>query len=255
MRRTPFFPSVNNVPGRAFNISFLEEIILGWEGEDLFKFGTTIIPFTADDVALILGVPSVGRDVPISDPVQKYVLHSQFSNTQKFDRECIKNLIHGIIKSNKTDDVANIVRLWILLLLSTFLALRTNFTCPPQMLHCLDDLNRVKDFAWADGFQKLILNKMDDAHEAAKNKICGVKTLAKLNNKSDLQGKSFIYGCSAALCVWLLELTRLQRPIHKIVFPHILRWEAPKKRKVQVRAENLKAEQILVNLIPHSKEE
>ncbi|MQM11421.1 hypothetical protein Taro_044329 [Colocasia esculenta] len=189
--------------GRAFNISFLEEIILGWEGEDLFKFGTTIIPFTADDIALILGVPSVWRDVPISGPVQKSILHSQFSNTQKFDREGIKKLIHGIIKSNETDDVANTVRLWILLLLSTFLAPRTNFTCPPQMLHCLDDLNRVKDFAWADGFQKLILNKMNDAHEAAMNKICGVKTLAKRNYKSDLEGKRFIYGCSAALCILL----------------------------------------------------
>ncbi|MQL69449.1 hypothetical protein Taro_001749, partial [Colocasia esculenta] len=43
--------------------------------------------------------------------------------------------------------------------------------------------------------------------------------------------------------VWLLEHTRLQRPFNKIVFPRILRWEAPKKRKVQVGAENLKAEQ------------
>ncbi|MQL73142.1 hypothetical protein Taro_005492, partial [Colocasia esculenta] len=91
------------------------------------------------------------------------------------------------------DEVANTVRLWILLLLSTFLAPRTNFTCPLQMLHCLDDLDRVKDFAWADGFKKLILNKMDDAHETTKNKICGVKTLAKRNNKSDLEGKHFIY--------------------------------------------------------------
>ncbi|MQL81950.1 hypothetical protein Taro_014417 [Colocasia esculenta] len=71
------------------------------------------------------------------------------------------------------------------------------------MLHFLDDLNRVKDFAWADGFQKLILNKMDDAHEAAMNKICGVKTLAKRNYKLDLEGKRFIYGCSAALCILL----------------------------------------------------
>ncbi|MQM14528.1 hypothetical protein Taro_047464 [Colocasia esculenta] len=247
-----------------FNLLEAEQIILGWKGEDLFKFGRTIIPFTADDVALILGVPSVGRHVPISGPVQKSVLHSQFSNTEKFDREGIKKLFHGIIKSNETDDVANTVRLWILLLLSTFLVPRTNFTCPPQMLHCLDDQNRVKDFAWADGFQKLILNKMGDAHEAAMNKICGVKTLAKWNYKSDLEGKRFIYGCSAALCmtpnnscaqVWLLEHTRLQRPMNKIVFPRILRWEGQKKRKVQVRAENIKTEQILLSLIPHSEEE
>ncbi|MQM00277.1 hypothetical protein Taro_033008 [Colocasia esculenta] len=157
----------------------------------------------SDDVALILGVPSVGRDVPISDPVQQSVLHSHFSNTEKFDREGIKKLICGIIKSNEMDDVANTVRRWILLLLSTFHALRTNFTCPSQMLHCLDDLNRVKDFAWADGFQKLILNKMGDAHEAAINKICGVKMLAKRNYKSYLEGKRFIYGCSATLCILL----------------------------------------------------
>ncbi|MQM11700.1 hypothetical protein Taro_044608 [Colocasia esculenta] len=255
MRRTPFFPYVNNVPRWAFNVSFLEEKILGWQGEDLFKFGRTIIPFTADDVTLILRVPSVGRVVPISGLVQKSILHSHFSNTEKFDREGIKKLIHGIIKSNETDDVANTVRLWILLLLSTFLAPRTNFTCPPQMLHCLDDLNRVKEFAWADGFQKLILNKMGDAHEAAMNKICGVKTLAKRNYKSNLEGKRFMYGCSAALCVWLLEHTRLQRPINKIVFPCFLRWEGPKKRKVQVRAENLKTEYILLSLIPHCEEE
>ncbi|MQL98588.1 hypothetical protein Taro_031303, partial [Colocasia esculenta] len=186
---------------RAFNISFLEEIILAWEGKDLFKFGTTIIPFIANDVALILGVPFVGRDVPISNPVQKSVLHSRLSNTQKFGRECIKILIHGIIKSNETNEVANTVRLWILLRLSTFLVQRINFTCPSQMLHYLDDQDRVEDFACADGFQKLILNKMDDAHEAAKNKISGVKTLAKRNNKSDLEGKRFIYGCSTALCI------------------------------------------------------
>ncbi|MQL75742.1 hypothetical protein Taro_008108 [Colocasia esculenta] len=66
------------------------------------------------------------------------------------------------------------------------------------MLHYLDDLDRVKVFAWADGFQKLILNKINDAHESAKNKISGVKTLAKRNNKSDLEGKRFIYGCSTA---------------------------------------------------------
>ncbi|MQL90903.1 hypothetical protein Taro_023501 [Colocasia esculenta] len=188
---------------RTFNISFVEQIILGWEGEDLFKFGKTIILFTADDVALILGVPSVGLDVPINGPMQKSVLHSHFSNTEKFDREGIKKLIRGIIKSNETDDVANTVRLWILLLLSIFLAPRTNFTCPPQILHCLDDLNRVKDFAWAAGFQKLILNKMGDAHEATMNNICGVKTLAKRNYNSDLEGKRFIYGCSAALCILL----------------------------------------------------
>ncbi|MQL85418.1 hypothetical protein Taro_017937 [Colocasia esculenta] len=71
------------------------------------------------------------------------------------------------------------------------------------MLHCLDDLNRVKEFAWADGFQKLILNKMGDAHEAAMNKICGVKALAKRNYKSNLEGKCFIYGCSVALSILL----------------------------------------------------
>ncbi|MQL76030.1 hypothetical protein Taro_008428, partial [Colocasia esculenta] len=104
--------------------------------------------------------------------------HEAMANLVTTIGEGIKELIHGIIKSNETDDVANTMRLWILLLLSTFLAPRTNFICPPQMLHCLDDLNRVKDFAWADGFQKLILNKMNAAHEAAMNKICDVKTLA-----------------------------------------------------------------------------
>ncbi|MQL90884.1 hypothetical protein Taro_023477 [Colocasia esculenta] len=43
--------------------------------------------------------------------------------------------------------------------------------------------------------------------------------------------------------------------MNKIVFPCILRWEGPKKRKVQVRAKNLKTEQILLSLIPHSEEE
>ncbi|MQM06961.1 hypothetical protein Taro_039793, partial [Colocasia esculenta] len=142
MKATPFAPYVDIPPMKCFGISLLEEILAHHEVGNVFNIRNKSLPFTVEDVALILGMPCTeflvhhyGSSIEVSK------LHKRFGKDTSFTRQVIHGHLIDIVGSDEKEDIEDTMRLWILLLLSTFLAPRSALSqsCPfiPQNNGCL----------------------------------------------------------------------------------------------------------------------
>ncbi|MQM18272.1 hypothetical protein Taro_051259 [Colocasia esculenta] len=205
MRATPFAPYMDIPPMKCFGISLLEEIVSHHEVGNVFNIENKSVSFTVEDVALILGMPCTGFPVHhYGSSIKVSKLHKRFGKDIAFTRQVIHD---------EKEDIEDTVRLWILLLLSTFLAPRSAYVCSPQMIKYLDDIERIGSYAWVVAFHELILHNIEEASKM-------VKMNAKRGRHDEKPRKNqFIFGCSYALCVesklpihpseqWVLERQR-----------------------------------------------
>ncbi|MQL86459.1 hypothetical protein Taro_018992 [Colocasia esculenta] len=122
-------------------------------------------------------------------------LHKRFGKDIAFIRQVIYGYLIDLVGSDEKEDIEDIVRLWILLLLSTFLAPQSAYVCSPQMIKYLDDIERIGSYAWVVAFHELILHNIEEASKM-------VKMNAKRGTHDEKPRKNqFIFGCSYALCV------------------------------------------------------
>ncbi|MQM07640.1 hypothetical protein Taro_040482, partial [Colocasia esculenta] len=234
MRETPFAPYVDIPPMKCFRISLLEEIVAHHEVGNVFNIGNKSLSFTVEDVALILGIPCTRFLVHhYGSSIEESKLHKRFGKDTAFTRQVIHGHLIDLVGSNEKDDIEDIVRLWILLLLCTFLAPRSAYVCSPQMITYLDDIERIRSYAWAVAFHELILHNIEEASKM-------VKMNAKRGRHDEKPRKNqFIFGCSYALCVWLLEHTHAIPPISCLIFPQLFRWDASLKKKGKMIVDHL----------------
>ncbi|MQL98289.1 hypothetical protein Taro_030994 [Colocasia esculenta] len=196
MKATPFAPYVDIPPMKCFGISLLDEILAHHEVGNVFNIENKSLPFTVDDVALILGMPCTGFPVHhYGSSIEVSKLYKRFGNDTSFTRQVIHGHLIDLVGSDEKEDIEDTVRLWILLLLSTFLAPRSAYVCSPQMIKYLDDIERIGSYAWAVAFHELILHNIKEASKM-------VKMNAKRGRHDEKPRKyQFIFGCSYALCV------------------------------------------------------
>ncbi|MQL93451.1 hypothetical protein Taro_026096 [Colocasia esculenta] len=127
----------------------LEDIISTHVGGNIFLLGKKEVLFTVEDVGIILGLPSFRHPVRhYGSSKKKSRLHERFGVTTNFDRKKMHSLIQKLVNSDDEVDVEDIVRL------CTFLAMRSAHSCPQQMLSCLDDIQRMREYNWATAVQK-----------------------------------------------------------------------------------------------------
>ncbi|MQM21111.1 hypothetical protein Taro_054145, partial [Colocasia esculenta] len=196
MKATPFALYVDIPPMKCFGISLLEEILANHEMGNVFNIGNKSLPFIVEDVALILGMPCTGFPVHhYGSSIEVSKLHKRFGKDTSFTRQVIHGHLIDLVGSDEKEDIEDTVRLWILLLLSTFLAPRLAYVCSPQMIEYLDDIERIGSYAWAVAFHELILHNIEEASRM-------VKMNAKRGRHDEKPRKNqFIFGCSYALCV------------------------------------------------------
>ncbi|MQM18974.1 hypothetical protein Taro_051974 [Colocasia esculenta] len=156
MRSTPFSFYVGNTFGCAFSIRMLEDIISTHVGGNIFLLGKKEVLFTVEDVGIILGLPNFGHPVRhYGSTKKKSRLHERFGMATNFDRKKVHSLIQQLVKLDDEANVEDTVRMWIVLLLCTFLAPRSAHSCPQQMLSCLDDIQRIREYNWAAAVQEV----------------------------------------------------------------------------------------------------
>ncbi|MQM05154.1 hypothetical protein Taro_037957 [Colocasia esculenta] len=189
MRATPFAPYVDIPPMKCFGISLLEELVAHHEVGNVFNIGNKSVSFTVEDVAFILGMPCTGF------PVHHWLVYrSVQANDIAFTRQVIHGYLIDLVGLDEKEDIEDTVCLWILLLLSTFLAPRSLYVYSPQMIKYLDDIERIGSYAWAIAFHELILHNIEEASKM-------VKMNAKRGRHDEKPRKNqFIFGCSYALC-------------------------------------------------------
>ncbi|MQL84009.1 hypothetical protein Taro_016514 [Colocasia esculenta] len=183
-----------------FKMTLIEEIAQSYKGASNFQLGDKTLTFTVEDVALILGLPSCGSSVPhYSSPIKLSKLHHRFVAKLTFDRKVVTKLIRQLVQSDDPCDVEDTTRLWIVLLLSTFLCPRSSPSCPPQMLICLNNIDEVGRYNWAAAVTEMTLHKFDDFVTIVREKRSGRNTTPKRRIAGREHGSANIFGCSAAL--------------------------------------------------------
>ncbi|MQM00798.1 hypothetical protein Taro_033535, partial [Colocasia esculenta] len=95
-------------------------------------------------------------------------LHKRFGKDTAFTRQLIHGYLIDVVGSYEKEDIENTVRLWIFLLLSTFLAPWSAYVCSPQMIKYLDDIERIRSYAWDVAFHELILHNIEEASKMVK---------------------------------------------------------------------------------------
>ncbi|MQL73509.1 hypothetical protein Taro_005854, partial [Colocasia esculenta] len=233
MRATPFASYVDIPPMKCFGISLLEQIVAHHDVGNVFNIGNKSLSFTVEDVTLILGMPCIGFPVHhYGSSIEVSKLHKKFSKDIAFTRQVIHSYLIDLVGSDE-EDIEDTVRLWILLLLSTFLAPQLAYVCSPQMIKYLDDIERIRNYAWVVAFHELILHNIEEVSKM-------VKMNAKRGRHDEKSRKNhFIFGCSYALCVWLLEHTHAIPPISCLIFPRLFWWDAGLKKKGKIIVDHL----------------
>ncbi|MQM08528.1 hypothetical protein Taro_041389 [Colocasia esculenta] len=134
----------------------LKDIISTHVSGNIFLLGKKEILFTVEDVGIILGFPNFRHPVRhYGSTKKKSRLYERFGMATNFDRKKVHSLIQQLVKSDDEADVEDTVRLWIVLLLCTFLAPRSVHSCPQQMLSCLDDIQRIREYNCAAVVQEV----------------------------------------------------------------------------------------------------
>ncbi|MQM15499.1 hypothetical protein Taro_048437 [Colocasia esculenta] len=133
-----------------------EDIISTHVGGNIFLLGKKEVLFTIEDVGIILGLPSFGHPVcHYGSSKKKSRLHELFGVATNFDRKKVHSLIQQLVNSDEEADVEDTVRLWIVLLLCTFLCPRSGHSCPQQILSYLDDIQRIREYNWVAAVQEV----------------------------------------------------------------------------------------------------
>ncbi|MQL99158.1 hypothetical protein Taro_031881 [Colocasia esculenta] len=144
----------------------LEDIISTYVGGNIFLLGKKEVLFTVEDVGIILGMPSFGHPVRhYGSSKKKSRLHKRFGVATNFDRKKVHSLIQQLVNLDEEADVEDTIRLWIVLLLCTFLCPRSVHSCPQQMLSYLDDIQRIREYNWAAAVQEAIKNLTVERNE------------------------------------------------------------------------------------------
>ncbi|MQL74509.1 hypothetical protein Taro_006876 [Colocasia esculenta] len=175
-------------------------------------------------------------------------LHERFGMATKFDRKKVHSLIQEIVKSDDEADVQDTVRLWIVLLLCTFLAPRSAHSCLQQMLSCLDDIPRIREYNWAAAVQEVTLHNFDNLVTFVNNQRSGATCPAKRRSGNQSQAHYFIYGCAASLAVWFLEHTRVRQPMNRTAYPRLFRWGTIAMKTSTFPTASLTGQQVIKNL-------
>ncbi|MQM11687.1 hypothetical protein Taro_044596 [Colocasia esculenta] len=190
----------------------LEDIISTHAGGNIFLLCKKEVLFTVEDVGIILGLLNCGHPVRhYGSTKKKSRLYERFGMATNFDRKKVHSLIQELVKLDDEVDVEDTVRLWIVLLVCTFLAPRSAHSCPQQMLSCLDDIQRIREYNWAAAVQEVTLHNFDNLVTFVKNQRSGATCPAKRRSGKESQAHYFMYGCAASLAVWFLEHTRVTK--------------------------------------------
>ncbi|KAK1310249.1 hypothetical protein QJS10_CPA08g00478 [Acorus calamus] len=214
MKKTPFNILIN-IPKMQFQSELLDVIVSSYnEDGDFFVLGGQPIYFTAEDIALIIGLLAFGETPKLdSSPTKSKIKSRFFSNNSMITRGALKDKMSSLVDSDNPRDIKYFVRLWIAFIFACFLFSIGHYNCLMSLLTILDDLNSMWNYACSVAIRNQIMEGVQ------KQRACITERNEGQYPKSSM---GYVFGCTAVLC----EHTRTNRwrPAGYRVSPRLFKW-------------------------------
>ncbi|KAK1320428.1 hypothetical protein QJS10_CPA03g01133 [Acorus calamus] len=193
MKKTPFNILIN-IPKMQFQSELLDVIVSSYnEDGDFFELGGQPIYLTAEDIALIIGLPAFGETPKLDSSATESKIKSRFfSNNSMITRGVLKDKMSSLVDSDNPRDIKDFVRLWIAFIFACFLFPIGHYNCPMPLLTILDDLNSTCNYAWFVAIRNQIMEGV------RKQRVCIAERNEGQYPKSSM---GYVFGCTAVLCV------------------------------------------------------
>ncbi|KAK1308953.1 hypothetical protein QJS10_CPA09g01064 [Acorus calamus] len=218
MKKTPFNILIN-IPKMQFESELLDVIVNRYNEEgDFFELGGQPIYFTAEDIALIIGLPAFGVTPKLDSSTTESKIKSRFfRNSSMITRGALKSTMSSLVDSNNPRDIKYFVRLWIAFMFSCFLFFIVHYNCLVPLLTMLDDLNSTWNYAWSVAIRNQVMEGVQ------KQRACIAERNEGQYSKSSM---GYVFGCTVVLCAWFYEHTRTnrRRPANNRVSPRLFNW-------------------------------
>ncbi|KAK1281925.1 hypothetical protein QJS10_CPB22g00215 [Acorus calamus] len=218
MKKTPFNILVN-IPRIQFQSELLDVIVSSYKSDgDFFEIGGQPISLTAEDVALIIGLPAYGETPNLnSSSTESEIKKRFFSDTSIITRSALKNSMSSLMNSDDPKDIQDFVKLWIAFIFASFLFPIGHYNCPIPLFGLLDDLKSTWKYAWSVAIR-------DQLMEGVRKQRACIKMRDEGRYSKSSMG--YVFGCTAVLCAWFYEHTRTTRwtPTAHHVSPRLFKW-------------------------------
>ncbi|KAK8958017.1 hypothetical protein KSP39_PZI000105 [Platanthera zijinensis] len=212
---TPFGCIIKAIPELYMNVEILEILLSSWDEDQCgFVIGGNIIPFTADDIALITGLPNRGDKV-----MRKNVGFNGDTNYGRRDRsllgleESLDNAVQNFKSSPNSENDRCFVQLMILYLWGSVLFPTCSRIVPAYLFYYVQNLEAIGNYNWAEAIHSFLVKEI------------------KKNNEGKRVADRYISGLCLAVNVWFFEHVDFSvdtsvdsRPSNPDVRPRMLKW-------------------------------
>ncbi|KAK8963259.1 hypothetical protein KSP40_PGU014031 [Platanthera guangdongensis] len=185
---TPFGCIIKAIPKLYMNVEILEILLSSWDEDQCgFVIGGNIIPFTADDIALITGLPNRGDKV-----LRKNVGFNGDTNYGRRGRslkgleKSLDNAVQIFKSSPNSENDRCFVQLMILYLWGSVL-FPTSRIVPAYLFYYVQNLEAIGNYNWADAIHSFLVKEI------------------KKNNEGKRVADRYISGLCLAVNVWFFE--------------------------------------------------
>ncbi|KAF7140533.1 hypothetical protein RHSIM_Rhsim06G0146100 [Rhododendron simsii] len=219
LKKTPFwllFEAIMNSKLLSDNCRKYDEVVLriiqSYEEESRsFIVGDRQLKLTKEHVKLIFGI-SCGEVEMMETNVKKesVALAKRLKIKEpRLSAPAMKRKIKELTKSEKEQDVEDVVRLLCLYLCVTLFFSNKGTTVNWSYVQHMEDLEKVKQYDWAEAIRKYLLVSVHNNHK----KLNGLK------------------GSTVLLLYWLCEYTKLIEVKNPNAIPRVVKWKISDLRK------------------------
>lgn len=114
------------------NMPLVTQLIMAWNNDEkFFKLGQVELHLTSGHVGAILGLPDEGAQVELKEGEDYAPWIRRRIPKGKVDRPAIIRALHQLAPSCQANDIEDFARLFLMLLFTTLLFQRSNYSCPP----------------------------------------------------------------------------------------------------------------------------
>lgn len=212
--RTPFGSLIKAIPKLDMNVEMLDVLLCFWDEKHCgFAIGGKTIPFIADDVALITGLPNRGDKVP-----RKKVAFDGDANYGRSARTLVsleQSLDKAVQISNSSPNSENdrfFVQQMILYLWGSVLFTIPSRVVPAYLAYYVQNLEAIGNYNWAESIHSVLVKEFNFLKEYKEGK--------KVRDR-------YINGLCLAANVWFFEhvdFAMASRPSDPDVRPRMLKW-------------------------------
>lgn len=147
------------------NSPLLTQLVLAWNQEGkYFRLGECRLSITVEDVALMLGLSTSGEAVMFKDTTDYPSWVRKHIKKGRADRTAIRKAVEHLVPSDRPEDILDTCRFMVLLLFTSLLFQRSNYSCPRSLSAYLEDLDELGSYHWAEAIHSFLLRSLHDAH-------------------------------------------------------------------------------------------